>query len=137
MDIHPFQARPGRSEWHEHETYKSMIAYGQGMLRFCLIVNGGSIIAILTFIGNLAAKDKPLLHMTWAITFFLLGILFAGAASCTAYMTQLRLFRETVDGKTSIGVKTHEWWLWRTVGLIVCSIGTFAVGSLIAIAELS
>lgn len=32
------------SEWHQEETYKSLILYGNNALKFVLLINGGAVI---------------------------------------------------------------------------------------------
>ena len=41
---------------HALETYKSPMVYGAAALKFVLVSNGTSAIAIMTFIGHLAAN---------------------------------------------------------------------------------
>lgn len=124
-------------EWHKHETYKSMITYGQGMLRFVFLVNAGAILSILTFLGNVYAKNGTVLNMRASIVTFLLGLLFAGMASMSAYFIQFMLFRETVDNVQNAGWRSHVRWLTATLACVVISLGCFAVGSLCAVAELT
>jgi hypothetical protein len=39
-------------DWHAQETYRSMIEFGQGMLRFTFLANGAAVISIMTFLGH-------------------------------------------------------------------------------------
>lgn len=41
------------NNWHAQETYRSMMEFARGMLRFTFLANGGAIIALLTFLGDL------------------------------------------------------------------------------------
>jgi len=41
------------NEWHDKETYKSLIQIGTSALRFILLANGGAAIAILALLGNM------------------------------------------------------------------------------------
>lgn len=125
------------SEWHEHETYKSMIAYGQGMLRFVFLINGGAIVGVMTFLGHMYEKDGRILGMQPSIIMFLIGILLAGLASACAYLTQFCLFRETIDRVQRKGWTSHVTWVRLTMLMILLSLGCFATGSLTAISELS
>ncbi len=40
------------TDWHAEETYKSLMLYGNNAIRYVLLINGGAIIALLTFLGN-------------------------------------------------------------------------------------
>ena len=124
-------------EWHEHETYKSMMTYGQGMLRFVFLVNGGAIIGIMTFLGHIYEKNGRVLEMQPSIVMFLAGIILAGLAAAGAYITQFCLFRETIDRVQGKGWTSHVTWVRLTMLTILLSLVCFAVGSLTAISELS
>ena len=121
------------NDWHKLETYKSMIDYGRGMLRFVFLVNGGAIVGIMTFMGNVYAKTGTVLNMKTPIVIFLLGVLFAGVATATAYMTQFKLFNETVWETKGQGWDSHMRWVAITIALILLSLLAFATGSLLAV----
>ena len=62
---------------HSIETYKSLIAIAQFGLRFVLLINGGAAIAVLAFVGQLAASvGMPDVGM--ALTWYVLGIAIGG-----------------------------------------------------------
>lgn len=60
--------------WHQQETYKSMMLYGNNAVKFVLLVNGGAVIALLTFLGNLAKNDSVSIDMAWPMGCFLFGV---------------------------------------------------------------
>jgi hypothetical protein len=120
-------------DWHKQETYKSMIDYGRGMLRFVFLVNGGAIIGIMTFMGNVYSKSGTILPMKTPIIVFLVGIFFAGLATATAYMAQFKLFNESVWSIKGVGWGAHMRWVFLTMTFLLISLIAFATGSLLAV----
>ncbi|MCF6319926.1 MAG: hypothetical protein L3J83_11760 [Proteobacteria bacterium] len=105
----------------QDETYKSMIQYGMMMIKFCATVNGGAILALLTFIGN-SHKNGFQLDMTCPIIIYVAGVFCAGMAMMGAYIIQKTLY----DGFESV-------WGYRLTWVFASiSIGCFLVGSIIA-----
>jgi uncharacterized membrane protein YidH (DUF202 family) len=120
-------------DYHEIETHKSLMQYGSAMLRFVLWANGGGAVALLTFAGNVFSKTGVTLDRRWPTAWFLLGILLGGLAHLTAYFTQLRLYREDVDGAAATGMYSHTFWLRITIGLVIVGTLAFGVGSMWAV----
>lgn len=122
--------------WHSLETYRSMIAFGQGMLRFTFIANGAAIISILTFLGDLTAKGGEVPSMRGPLGFFLAGVLFSGAATLTTYIIQFMLYNESINTIEGKGWASHVRWLYLTLALIVLSMCMFAIGAYCAVSRL-
>lgn len=122
--------------WHAQETYRSMIEYGRGMLRFTFLANGAAIISILTFLGDLYAKGSDIPNMKGALSFFLTGVLLSGAATFTTYFVQFMLYNETINNVNEKGWNSHVRWLYLTLAFIILSILTFAVGAFCAVSQL-
>lgn len=125
------------NDWHSQETYRSMIEFGRGMLRFLLIVNGGGILAILTFVGNLYTKAQceSVPNMVTPVVLFIIGIIFAGLATVTTYLVQFTLFNENM-GRTESTWFNHVGWLKITLALITASILVFSIGAFVAVNQL-
>ena len=123
-------------DWHAQETYRSMIEFGRGMLRFTFLVNGAAIISILTFLGDLYAKGGEVPSMKGPLVFFLIGVLLAGAATFTTYIIQFMLYNETINNVDTRGWSSHVRWLYLTLSLIILSMLTFAVGAFYAVSQL-
>lgn len=121
------------NNWHLEETYKSMMMYGNSVLRFILLVNGGAIIAILTFWGNLLKNGATEFSMAWPMGCFIGGIVVGGGAHITAYFTQFALFNEESGRSLKRG---HDFWLGATMLFIVIGIVLFAAGATFALFEL-
>ena len=119
---------------HSIETYKSLIAIGQFALRFVLLINGGAAIAVLAFVGDLAASvGMPDVGM--ALTWYVLGIAIGGIAMGTSYLTQLVLFNDMRGEESPRFFKKHQPWLTVSFLLFVLSIVAFALGSFSAVAS--
>lgn len=123
-------------EWHPEETYKSMMQYGQGMLKYTFLTNGAAIIAILSFLGNLYARDISFPNMKVPLLLFVAGIIASGLASITSYLTQFWLLREATDDADPKGMKSYRPWLYSTFILVILSLSLFSVGALCAVYQL-
>lgn len=120
---------------HSIETYKSLIAIGQFSLRFVLMINGGAIVALIAFVGDLGSSTGRLPDVGAALTFFVLGIAVGGAAVVTTYLTQLVLYNEPRPEISPPFLRSHKPWLWATIGFVILSVVFFAIGSFDAIAS--
>ena len=74
------------NEEHSIETYKSLISIAQFGLRFVLIINGGAMVAVLAFIGDISSSAGVLPDVGQALTWYVLGIAAGGAALATSYV---------------------------------------------------
>ena len=119
--------------WHQQETYKSMMSYGSNAVKFVLLVNGGAVIALLTFLGNFAKNNAAPIGMAWPMGCFLFGVVVGGFATITAYMTQLALYNEGI-GKTL--KYDHTFWLYLSLILVVVGVLLFGAGSIMALLEI-
>ncbi|HKI59542.1 MAG TPA: hypothetical protein VKA23_00785 [Mariprofundaceae bacterium] len=124
------------NNWHVQETYHSMIEYGQGMLRFAFLSNGASVIAILTFIGDLSAKSGEIPDMRAPLCIYLIGVISAGLSGMAAYFVQFTLFNESVGNTSGVKWNSHTRWLFIALGLISLSVISFAIGSFVAVSQL-
>jgi len=122
--------------WHAQETYRSLMEYGRGMLRFVFLANGGAVLAVLTFLGHLLTKSAPAPNLRSPLVCFLVGLLLGGLGTGTAYLTQLTLYNEYLGDVTGHGLQSHTTWLYCTTALIALSLVAFGCGSLIAITRL-
>tara|TARA_R110001606_G_scaffold264379_1_gene413046 strand:+ start:621 stop:944 length:324 start_codon:yes stop_codon:yes gene_type:complete len=57
-------------------------------LRSLFIVNGGALIALLTFIGNIDLESRSLLSLQWSFLGFGAGLFFALVATFFSYFSQ-------------------------------------------------
>lgn len=124
------------NNWHAQETYRSMMEFGRGMLRFTFLANGGAIIALLTFLGDLYSKNTSVPGMKIPLIAFLSGLLLGGIAAMTTYFTQYMLFNESIKDIDAEGLNSHLVWFRITIFLITLSILAFALGAFMAVARL-
>ncbi len=114
------------NRWHLEKTYDSLMTYGLNGIKYVPLINGGAVIALLTFLGNNADK-APMLKV--AIYFFVAGIVVGGVLTITAYLTQLALYNE------ERGIKiypNHRHYLNLTIILIIAGQFLFVIGAVTA-----
>jgi hypothetical protein len=104
------------------------------------VLNGGALVACLTFLGNQAAKliKKPPLPIPEMLQFYLLGLSLTALAFLVAYFMQLRLYGEEIrrrEGQSVVRLHGH---LINVAGiLLVAAVVSFCVGSWFATQVLS
>jgi hypothetical protein len=81
------------SNW-QVENLKGAIALATVAIQTLTLVNGGAVISILTFYGNVVAKQPSVIlidrtNLKVALVLFGLGVFAATAAACCAYTSQL------------------------------------------------
>lgn len=128
---------PKNDNWHEVETYKSLMQYGASLLRFVLWANGGGAVALLTFAGNISSKTGQTLDMRWPMMCFLAGVLAGGLATLSSYYTQLTLYREDVNGEEHSAATTHVFWLRFSLVLVLAGLVAFASASILAVVSIA
>ncbi len=115
---------------HRIETYKSLIQISVEGFRLLALLNGGAAVALLAYLGNIAAKGMPGPDVRWPLACFLLGLVLCGLSFFGSYYTQLKLFNEAM-GRTVGG--QHVPWLWGTGVIALASLASFAAGSWVAV----
>lgn len=127
---------PDIEKEHALETYKSLMQYGSGALRFVLLVNGGAAVALLTFVGNVIGKGGILPDIRWIMGLFLLGVLLGGFATATSYITQFVLYNEATEQRLPKALGGHMVWLCLSLIFILGGIVSFGAGALLTVLEL-
>jgi hypothetical protein len=117
---------------HAIETYKSLIQISLEAMKFLAYMNGGAVIALLAYLGKIAGGKVAVPDMRWPMACFLIGIVCSGFNYILAYLTQLRLFNETLDRGMRI---KHTFFLVFAIIFACVSIIVFAVGSLWAVVK--
>ncbi len=97
-DIELFRAEHERNlahyeaqQLHSVEMFRSVISYGQAVLKSTMLINGGAAVALLAFIGNIWTKGispESVGSLTSAIAFFAFGVLVAVFGTVGSYFTQ-------------------------------------------------
>jgi len=124
------------SEDHALETYKSLIAISVEGIKALQLLNGGAIVALLAYLGQVTARADLAVRVRLPLSLFVLGLTLGTLAFATSYLTQLALFNESVQGAAYRGWR-HTRWLWWTFGIAVCSLAAFGVGSFTGVSALS
>ncbi len=126
----------GFSEDQALETYKSMIAIGTEALKALQLINGGAIVALLAYLGQVPDRAHLAPLVAKPLALFLGGLLAATLAFLGTYLTQLTLLNEFFKGGAFRGPK-HMSWLYLTIGIALASLGLFGWGSFAAVGALS
>ena len=113
---------------HSIETYKSLVQISIAGLKLLALFNGGAAVALLAYLGNIAGKGVAAPDVRFPMGCYLLGLVLCGLAFLSGYLTQLRLYNESIGGGGS-GVLRHEVWLYLAIVLAFLSLAAFAVGS--------
>jgi hypothetical protein len=116
----------GDGDWHQIETYKSLIQFGAFGLKFLQVVNGGAVLALLAYLGDVTGAGRSAPDVTYPMILFVAGLALSGAATITVYLTQLALYNE---GNRALSDGVHGRWLWLSIGLCGLSLVSFAVGA--------
>ncbi|WP_265421793.1 hypothetical protein [Aeromonas salmonicida] len=107
--------------WHKAETYKSLITISIEGFKFCALINGGAVVAILAYMGSVASKTACTLpDMDAAMSGFVGGLVACGLALVSSYFTQLDLIQ---------GGARHVTYLRCAFFLVLASIASFAFGA--------
>lgn len=113
---------------HFGQSYKELLELGRTTLKAMFALNGGSILAVLTYLGNM--KLPPGANLFWPICFFVIGLALAPASMIVAYLMQLRLLEELrceIAGRAYRNV--HQKLLWLAVSFVVGSLIFFCIGA--------
>ena len=103
------------------ELIRAAISSGQNALRTSFLMNGGASVAILAFIGHLAAVDSTRIpDFAQSLTWFVSGVFAIGAASGATYASQW-LFSDWDNGKW-----TRRW--GNFFNLLAVSLGLISYG---------
>lgn len=121
---------------HAAETYKSLISISVEGLKSVLLLNGGSIVAILTYLGHASSGPQLAVRIKCSLIWFVVGLVTVGLAFVTSYFTQFALYNESINPKKYKGPK-HERYLWGTLILAILSLASFAFGAFSAVTALS
>ncbi len=117
-------------EQHRLETYKSLITISLEGFKYLALINGGAIISLLTYLGNIAGKELPRPDVRGAALSFMSGLALCGLSLFISYLTQFRLFNE--QGPATPTLRSHRLFLYMAIGLSFGSLGhsVLALGGL-------
>jgi len=110
-----------------NETYKSLITISLEGFKYLALINGGAVVALLAYLGNLTKDGKAVPDLRWPMLCFLIGLSACGIAMLFAYLTQLKLLNELLKPGT-FSVR-HSFTLWVAIAAYVVSLAGFCVGA--------
>lgn len=111
------------------ESYKALVTLSVEAFRYLALINGGAIVALLAYLGNVKGNNLPYLGIP--LLWFIGGLVACGIAMVFAYFAQLRLFNDLLaTGKFSTGHKTT---LRLAVLAYIISLSCFSYGAWLAI----
>ena len=124
-------------DWEDFKIrHEAAVGYAQAALKSLVLVNGGAILSLLTFIGNANSNvDKPLI--SYAFACFGLGLFSALIAHGAAYWAQEGYLnaavaraenRESSDGNS----KGDKGVFWGLIAAILSGLG-FLAGAFLAL----
>ena len=113
---------------HAIETYKSLISISVEGLKALQLVNGGAVVALLAYLGQVSNRAELASNVKCPLAFFVLGLVTSTAAFFGSYQTQLALYNESIRKDEYKGPK-HQVWLRVALILALVSLVSFALGS--------
>jgi hypothetical protein len=120
---------------HDSETYKSMISISVEAMKSLLLVNGGAVIAVLSYLG---AINNPAVASQAGLPLglFVAGVVFNVFTFVGSYLTQFALFNESMRPKKYKGPK-HETFLCLSFAFLALCLFSFVGGCISSIMLLS
>jgi hypothetical protein len=119
---------------HQNETYRSLLSIAAEAIRSLLLLNGGAVVAILTYLGQLH-DPRAAGRSRLAIGTFCAGLTFSIVALMFSYLTQYALLNEGWGNRQ--GFIKHQTWQWTAFGIAVLSLLSFVLGAAFAIRGLA
>jgi hypothetical protein len=123
----------GFNREHGLETYRSLISISVEGLKALILLNGGAVVALLAYLGQIQNQPALVSKAATPMKFFLGALVATALCFGGSYLTQLSLYQESVHGKKP----THHRWLWATFFFAIVSIAAFAFGAMASVRALS
>src|SRR4051812_393584 len=103
---------------HALETYRSLISISLAGLKTLMLINGGAVVALLTYLEHSPQGATLASQAFWSLGAFVAGVVFCVAAFFGSYQTQFTLYNETVSPAEVAGL-SHKVWQRITVGPVL------------------
>lgn len=110
---------------HRIVTYKSMIGVATGALKALQLLNGGAVVALLTYLGHVQVSPCLVGRTACPLAFFIGGLFLGTLAFFSTYFTQFALYNESMQRQGLLGWP-HMRWFWVTFILALLSLIAFA-----------
>jgi hypothetical protein len=121
---------------HKIETYKSMIGVATEALKALQLLNGGAVIALLTYLAHVQVSPCLVGRTACPLAFFISGLFLGTLAFFSTYFTQFALYNESLQGQGLLGW-SHMCWFWVTFVLALLSLIAFASGAFASVSVLT
>lgn len=90
------------------ESYRSLVTLSVEGFSYLALINGGAIVALLAYLGNVEGNNVP--DLSAPLLWLIVGLVACGIAMAFAYLTQLHLFNDLLlNGKFSTRHKPALW----------------------------
>jgi hypothetical protein len=122
------------SDTKANEIFKSMVGIATEGLKALLLVNGGAVVALLTFVGNSETVAAGQFAVPAAA--FLTGLVLCVIAFCSAYATQFHLYNEQPP-EPKFPARSHMRFFKWTALFVATSLIAFSVGAMTSVNALS
>jgi len=110
-------------------SMRAAVDFALAGIRGMLLLNGGSVIAILTFMGNLNMYSDAQQTLVKAIGWFVGGLVAVMFTTVFSYLAQNQITK---------GAPAGEGWLTKiAISMCLASIACFGIGALIAASALT
>ena len=127
-----------KDDQQEIELYKSVISFVQQSINMCFLLNGGAMISLLTFLGNLSDAKTASFQQDIRISgyYFAFGTISSAISAVFCYMTQFTYYKEKISGERPFFLDGTVMRVLLLIGILT-SIVLFARGSLIGVLAVS
>lgn len=144
MDINEYNLKIAALEFEQSNAMLNWMGnLARTLFSTLVMINGGAIISLLTFVGNSKHINKLYNLWPWSFVFFGCGILCVVIAICFAFCAQ-KIFREGLDKdikeakETDYSIKNKKGIFMRNLSIFstILSVLCFIVGAILAIIAL-
>lgn len=111
---------------HAVETYKSLISISTEGFKALQLLNGGAVLAVLTYLGQRHTTGPDVLRAALPMGLFVAGLAAGTLVYATSYLTQFALHNENMK-RYKVG--KHKKWLWLSFILCLASLALFSFGA--------
>src|SRR5687768_2011948 len=99
-----------------------MLSFALEGLKALLLLNGGAVVAMLTYAGRPSAPTAFAQQIHVPMGFLLAGLVSAMFGFVAAYLTQHAVFNEAIENPLRV---KHQRWQWCGVAVAILSIMSF------------
>ena len=104
------------------KQYDNVLDTAKNAIQASMIMNGGAVLSLLTFIGN--EKQSHSNCLVTSLLPFTLGVLLAGLATGCSFMAQRQYLLKEINHRKDSGI----WYTRTSITLVALSYALFLVG---------